>query len=388
MSTFADYVDGESAVVHRVEVDLRYDRLRIVLPDAERVDWWLDDLREVPGQADRESLMLAQGGDTLARLMVSDPDTMARIRASAPGLHRRPPLRNPGRVFGWAGGAVLSVALIIFVLVPLMANQLAGLIPVEGERALGDATYEQIRAMLGEGIDPLDECTNAPGLAALGRMRTRLNAEKDLPYPVTVTVLDDDLVNAFAMPGGRVVLFRGLIEKAESPEEVAAVLAHELGHVAHRDPTRDALRLAGSIGVLGLLFGDFAGGTVALFLANELINAQYSQAAEAGADDYAHALMTQAGLPPGALGAFFERLNEEQDDEEGIFAHFASHPQMAVRIEAAMAAQEAVGTAGAPALSAAEWQDLRGICGGVTRPQSAPGATSSPAHRPGRLGRG
>lgn len=67
------------------------------------------------------------------------------------------------------------------------------------------------------------------------------------------------------MPGGLIILFRGLIDAAESSDEVAAVYAHELGHVVARDPTRIALRSAGSIGVLGLLLGDFAGGAVVLF---------------------------------------------------------------------------------------------------------------------------
>ncbi len=81
--------------------------------------------------------------------------------------------------------------------------------------------------------------------------------------------------------------------------------------MVYRDPTRDALRSAGSLGVLGLLFGDFAGGTVALFIANQLINASYSQAAEARADDYAHGLLAQANISPAALGTFFERLHKE-----------------------------------------------------------------------------
>jgi predicted Zn-dependent protease len=197
-------------------------------------------------------------------------------------------------------------------------------------------------------------------------MRARLNADKDLPYPAEITVLDHELVNAFALPGGRVVVFRGLLEAAENPNEVAAVLAHELGHVVNRDPTRDALRLAGSIGVLGLMFGDFAGGTVVLVLANELINASYSQRAEAGADDYAHHLLTEADLPPAALGTFFTRLKDQYGDAEGIAAHFSTHPQMTARIEAAMAAQEEaerVGHTGAPALDDRQWQALRSICG-------------------------
>ncbi|HHS94395.1 MAG TPA: M48 family metallopeptidase, partial [Rhodobacterales bacterium] len=186
------------------------------------------------------------------------------------------------------------------------------------------------------------------------------------PYPVKVTVLDHDLINAFTLPGGRIILFRGLIEAAQTPEEVAAVLAHEIGHAVHRDPPRDALRTAGSIGVLGLLFGDFAGGTAVLYLANSLINAKYSQAAESGADAYAHKLLTEAGLSPAALGAMFVRLREESGDTSGMVAHFSAHPTLAKRIEASMAAAEGV-TARAPVLSPSQWAALRNICGANTQ---------------------
>ncbi|GKY88526.1 M48 family metallopeptidase [Sinisalibacter aestuarii] len=366
-SAFADFLDGETARVERVEVVLAPDRLSIHRPGGGRIDWLADELRALPDQADRRSLVLTRAGDQLARLVVTDEAIVALLRRNAGHLGKRPPVENKGRILGWGLGAVASVALIIFVLVPVMANQLAAYLPPSGEKALGDATYERIRMALSSDMVPVDTCEGPEGLAALASMEARLGAGPDLPYPVTISVLDHDLVNAFAMPGGRIVIFRGLLDEADSAEEVAAVLAHELGHVVGRDPTRDALRLAGSVGVLGLLFGDFAGGTVVLLLANQLINAQYSQSAEAGADDYAHALLTEAGLPPSALGTFFERLLEEHGDAEGLAAHFASHPQMAARIEAALAAQGAAETAGrigAPVLNAAEWRALRGICGG------------------------
>jgi len=289
------------------------------------------------------------------------------------------------------------VSLIIFVLVPTMANQLAVFLPPEGEKALGDATYEQIRVALGDDdFLPVEVCETPAGIAALMKMEARLNAQAALPYEATVTVLDHDLVNAFALPGGRIVFFRGLLEEAASAEEVAAVFAHELGHVANRDPTRDALRLAGSVGVLGLIFGDFAGGTVVLLLANQLINAKYSQAAETGADDFAHAVLTGAGLPPAALGTFFERLMAEYGDAEGLAAHFSTHPQMTARIEAALSAQDQAERAGElrdPVLSPAEWDDLRAICGPVadkTPDQPAGGAGAPddpPGESAGRLGR-
>ena len=174
--------------------------------------------------------------------------------------------------------------------------------------------------------------------------------------------LDHDLVNAFALPGGRVVLFRGLIDAAETPDEIAGVFAHEIGHVVNRDPARGALRSAGSIGVLGLLFGDFAGGTVVLFLLNRLIDATYSQEAEALADTFAHATLSGTNIAPSALAGMFERLREEGDEPSGILAHFMAHPQLGDRIAAARNADTLLTAAIRPSLDDSQWRDLQTIC--------------------------
>jgi predicted Zn-dependent protease len=210
----------------------------------------------------------------------------------------------------------------------------------------------------------LDTCEAPEGLAALGKMQNRLARDLDLPYPLTVTVLDHDLVNAFALPGGHVVFFRGLIDAAETPEEVAAVFAHELGHVASRDPTRIALRSAGSIGVLGLLLGDFAGGAVVLMLAEQLIEADYTQEAEVGADEFAHDMLSRNGVSPEALGTMFRRFRDLYGEAEGITAHLSSHPALGDRIAAAESAAEQMMGPDWPVLRATEWADLRAICGG------------------------
>ena len=92
-------------------------------------------------------------------------------------------------------------------------------------------------------------------------------------------------------------------------------------HVISRDPTRHALRSAGSIGVLGLLFGDFAGGAAVLFLTERLISAQYSQKAEIGADTFAHGVLEQAGINPGALGDMFENMRAKTDLSSRIYLY-------------------------------------------------------------------
>jgi predicted Zn-dependent protease len=318
----------------------------------------LDEIREVPDQAGGDQLVLKRTGDTVQRLILPGRALLSLL----PQPHKRQPVPNRGRIFGWALGAVASVALIIFVLVPTMANQLAGFIPPEGERALGEVTLDQIRAALGENQNgTLEFCEDSKGLAALQKMEQRLSASLDLEVPLSVHVLNHDMVNAFALPGGYIVFFKGLLDAADTPEEIAAVFAHEIGHVVSRDPTRNALRSAGSIGVLGLVFGDFAGGALVLFLTERLIEAQYSRTAEAQADVFAHSLLLEAEVAPSALADMFERFRELGGEPEGIVAHFLSHPQLGDRIAAAVDATPE-GFTGTPLLSDTEWDALKGIC--------------------------
>jgi Zn-dependent protease with chaperone function len=362
MTAFADFFDGETAVVRRVAVTLEPATLVLGPAEGAALRWPLGDLRAIPDQASARTLVLTSPAQPLARLHLADADLRREISARAPNLRRGQPVRGRGRVAAWALAAVASVALIIFVLVPVMANQLAEILPPEGEKALGDATLDQIRTALDQtGLEGLPTCDAPAGRAALDRMAARITEGVDLPYPLTVTVLDHEMVNAFALPGGHVVFFRGLLEEAESAEEVAAVFAHELGHVVARDPARGALRTAGSIGVLGLLFGDFAGGAAVLFLAERLIEASYSQGAEAAADAFAHDRLRSVDLPPGALATFFDRLRAEHGDAEGFVAHFLSHPQLGDRIARAEAAGAGQGST-RPALLPSEWADLRAIC--------------------------
>jgi len=367
LASFADYFDGRRAVAQRVAVtvdEMPAGPVLVLTPgEAAAVRWPLDQIRGVPDQADRSSLLAALASDPVARLLVTDAETVAILRARCRNLHRRPPVTGKARLLAWSLAAVASVALIIFVLVPVMADQLADYMPPAGEKALGDATLDQIRsALVGSEVLPLQFCETPAGLAALGRMTGHLAGDLDLPYAIDVHILDADIVNAFALPGGHVVFFRGLLEAAETAEEVAAVYAHELGHVVHRDPTRAALRSAGSIGVLGLLLGDFAGGTVVLFLTERLIDATYSQAAEAAADRFAHARMIATGLPPDALATMFERLRQDHGEDQGFLKHFAAHPSLGNRIEAARRAAEAAQVERREVLTAAEWQALQAIC--------------------------
>lgn len=342
---------------------------KVVSGETQRVTWPMSQVRHVEGQHKLRWGKVPMGVFTnvmspTARLYVRDGVLLSQIKTAAPNLTRRAPVTGKGRIAGLIAGALASVLLIVFVLIPAIADQLAMRLPVDGERALGDKTYERIRESFSQNdYIPIRECTNDAGHEALTRMQQTLIGASDLaPDAVRLTVLDFDMVNAFALPGGRIVVMRGLIDEAGGPDEVAAVIAHEIGHVAHRDPTRHALRGVGTFGVLSLVFGDFAGGTVVLLSVNQLVNAQYSQEAESAADAYAHALLPKVGVSPGALAPLFERLKEKYGDSEGLASHLASHPKLGDRVDRAHAAAAGFDQDTQPILADAQWSDLRAIC--------------------------
>ncbi|WP_323772281.1 M48 family metallopeptidase [Antarctobacter sp.] len=351
------FFDGQNAEARHVSLSINEARGVLL---AEGLDWPLEEIRQLPDIAGGDLVILRHKDNATARLILTDDTLLVRL----PDRDRSAPFIRRGRLAGWALAAVASVTLILFVLVPLMADQLAEYIPPNGEKALGEVTLTQIREALDDtGLHPVTFCTAPKGEQALRKIQARLTAQMDPPADLSVHVLNHEMVNAFALPGGQIVFFRGLIDEANTPEELAAVFAHEIGHVVSRDPTRHALRSAGSIGVLGLIFGDFAGGAVVLLLAEQLIEAQYSQGAEGTADVFAHDLMIRAGLSPAALAVMFERFRALGGDAEGFVGHFLSHPRLGDRIDAA---RQAVpdGLQPKPLLTADEWQALRDICKG------------------------
>ena len=96
-------------------------------------------------------------------------------------------------------------------------------------------------------------------------MVEKLKAAGGISMPLEAHVLSSTVPNAFALPGGKVYLLDGLLQKAESPDEIAGVLAHELGHVHHRDGLRRLIQTGGTSFLIGLLFGDVTGGSAVVF---------------------------------------------------------------------------------------------------------------------------
>lgn len=360
----ARFFDGLSSRPQEVMLSFGERSLVIMGFDGVAVAHWPLATLKAASEAGDHALQLVPDLGSDERLVIEDPEMIQAIEAVCPALRKRPAdRRGISRALFWGVGALGAVVLLVFVVIPGLAGQLAVLIPPERERQLGDAVAGQIRELLSLGSEEVAFCQAPEGLAALDAMATRLvAASPELPTGIRVSVIDHGLTNAFAAPGGRIVIFRGLIEDAETPEEVAGVLAHEIGHVIHRDPTVTVLRTAGTAGILGLMVGDVFGAAVVVAGSEALLNASYQRDLEARADQVAIDILAKAGLPATPLGDFFRRLAERHGADHGALGYLASHPALGSRAEAATAGDSLAGATFEPVLDDAGWLALGQIC--------------------------
>lgn len=244
-------------------------------------------------------------------------------------------------------GTLLAILLLVgFVSFPLLSGIVAPLVPQQVEDAIG---AEMIKGTAEEG----SFCTDAEGVAVLEELVRRLAKEAD-DRTFKVYVSDQEIVNAFAAPGGHVVIFKPIIDQADGPDEVAGVLAHEMGHIVERHPAESLVEAVG-YGIFGMLTpGDGDHEEVA----KSLLTNHYSRGDELDADRAGVELLNAAGIDSRGLFSFFERLKEDGDDVPGAVEFLSTHPSGETR----KANLEEVAHAGEPALSEKDWAALQAIC--------------------------
>ena len=189
-------------------------------------------------------------------------------------------------------------------------------------------------------------------LQAMGERIARESKRPHLPY--RFLVVDADMVNAFALPGGSIYLTRGLVERTGSASELAGVLAHEIGHVAARHGARRLERDLRTGSVVSRLYDLLPGGEPplleqqrALRIGERIWNANHSRADEREADRLAVRYLVKAGMKPYGLATFLESLVEEEKvtvHASPAAAWFATHPSPTERIAEVEAEAERVGS--------------------------------------------
>src|SRR5690348_10351606 len=198
------YFDGSNPERHSVLVTLTGEGLAIARPDGAPLAFWrFAVVARSEGEGDGATTRLCRGE---ARLRIEGADFARALRAVDPALAPRSPRRRLLRTAALVA-LTASAALSLYLLLPRLDAPLAALVPPSWEARLGARTIQLLGGR---------RCIDPAGEAALGRLAARLTAGVTLPAPLRVEVSDRKEINAFTVPGGRIVLFDGLLKAAAS----------------------------------------------------------------------------------------------------------------------------------------------------------------------------
>jgi len=359
------YLDGRAAVRRRATLRLMRTGLEITT-EAGRTLWWpYGEVRQTQGFYAGEQVRLERGVEPVEAVVVDDPAFLTAVRAVGGETARRfhDPTRRRFRVqltlLAAAAVVVIGTALYLWG-IPAVAGVIADRVPVAWEERLGAAVMADL-------APPAQRCVDPAGTRALETITGALAATASpTSYTFRVLLVDRPMINAFAAPGGYVVVFRGLLERTRRPEELAGVLAHEFQHVLHRHVTRAVVQDASTGLVLTALTGDVTGVLAyTLEAARTLGRLRYSRGAEDEADADGMRMLLRAGVDPEGMLAFYEMLRKESPQLPQSLQYLSTHPTTEQRLERLRALAASAPRGSRPLLADADWEALQRICATV-----------------------
>ncbi len=360
MAVTANYFDGQSAKAQTVSVLEDGTHLRFSGDETPAAVWSISGLHAVDPPSPGQPYRLTHDDKPGARLIVRDEKFIAVLVSRSSHLKGGYSKRDLSHIFGWILGGLAVVAGLGYLTVALLPERVAQMMPESWRNRVG----RQMETSL---VDNSRACHSPSGDAALGAMIGVLaEGTPDLP-PISVHIYDMPILNAFAVSGGNIILTRELIETADAPDEVAGVLAHEIGHVFHRHPEAQLVRMEG-VQILSSVFTGSNGGDTLTSIAGVAALLQYSRKAETGADAYARETLTKASIDPIGLKHFFEKivkLEGESKKSSGTLTVLGNlldtHPGTEERIKEIMPLP--AGVIAKPSLTDEQWKALKSICG-------------------------
>ncbi|WP_298709071.1 M48 family metallopeptidase [Chitinophaga sp.] len=321
MKTFQGYYSYETPDhIQGADVTVTNKRLEIHLKDAHgnprTVFWYWENV--VKGEERPGGCVLHHTGLPLQTLIVPNGD-FAPLAARQMGKKRR---AYPVAYLTFFTTALIVVGLVVaaFVwIVPWLAGKAANALPVEYEVSMGEEAYQSLikeYKILPKQTEQVNTFYKEMGVSS--------------PYPIKITVVDFDQTNAFAVPGGHIVVFSGLLKRMQHPEELAALLAHESSHVNLRHTTRSLMQSLGTFTAVSLIFGDVTGmGAVLVENASQLKSLEYSRSLEKEADLNGLSMLKNQQIPGKGFGLLFKTLGDSGGSAPSEW--LSSHPDLGRR---------------------------------------------------------
>ncbi len=313
-------------------VQFRGEYLRITRSDGTVEDVLADQLAVSVTGFNEDTLQLAweRGGDTHA-VTVADPQAHRALLQTAPeSMARRlkgghSTVNYHRRKWNTVVGAVAGLALLVVIAwwqSDAITGWIASRVSMKTEIGIGERALAQL-----ELENQLTQ--EGPAAKAVAEIGARLTQGSRYEYRWYVS--DDKEVNAFALPGGIVVVNRGMIDAAASAEELAGVLAHEVQHVEQRHTLQQLIHAAGWAAVLAIALGDVS--AITAIVLHQLGNLRNSRKLETEADTEGMKALARAGIPLEGMATLFRKLQKEQERRGGEGpALLSSHPATGERI--------------------------------------------------------
>jgi len=362
----AKFSDGQSARAWPSRVTLDGRGIIIIRGGGEKDLIWPYGALQTPTPLTRHSTeaLVAYKYMPNAQLFVAHSDFVTKL------VQYSPQLTLASHRWRWIK-PLLVASLLLMIAIGLVwsfnlkpAKTMAGFIPVDARQSVGRSVIKSFTANR-------KVCRSPAGREALNGLMARLLEGVAKTGYFEITVVDWNLVNAFAAPGGQMIITSGLIRSARSPEEVAGVLAHEIGHGIALHPEAGMVHALGLSAIVELFTGGSSGtlsslGTV--FLQNS-----YARQDERSADMHALQLLKQARISQSGLAEFFQRLSQRNKGGsrrtaaskdksltlESTFSLLRTHPYPAERARTVRNSKTYPST---PALMPDEWRALKAIC--------------------------
>lgn len=385
-------MDGQSARLTAVHLSLDGKKLRIS-GEGIRESWRVRSLR-ICSEGGASPLIIGQR-KTDARIMIAPEDRAALARWLPALLDGRQRRRGTWMLGGSLTAMAASLVGFMFIGLPALSGPLAQQVPLEVETRLGERSNAFV-GMFSQECEASEEAR-----AALAALSTAFREVSGSDFELDMRVIDADFPNAFAMPGGQIVVTDDLIELMRSPEELAGVLAHESAHVAQRHVMAAQLREMGFGMMLDFLLGGSSGAGQELARAGaSLESLRHSREAELEADELALSYLDELDFDPDGLARFFETLNtyietqvaaspdsgsdEDAGTDDGtttpqssgkanetwIDAVLSTHPDTQGRADRARLAAQGLPWSGQAVMSEASWQAVRDVCSAESEAQT------------------
>lgn len=315
-------------------------------------------LRWLPGDLDSArrlpdgSVILQNGG---LYLEVTDPAFAEALERSFGNkrLFRRSFFDRIG-----VAGCLLFLFLVIIPLiaayiwvVPAVADSAAQKVSPETERQIGEAWFKSLTAAYQ--VDTAET-------RLVQQFYDSLGFGGD--YRMKITVVKEPVVNAFAVPGGNIVVFDSIIGLMDAPEQLAGLLAHEASHIQLKHSVRAIYRELANNLFITLLFGgqgDLTG--IVAEHGSQLAGLSYSRQLELEADENGLKLLAQSGIPQRGIPDLFEKMNASAGGESSVPTFLSTHPALEERIRIAREriAKDAAPDESVPAPLQRIWEEIK-----------------------------